>query len=336
MRGALAAPAVAAAVSLLPAPATAEPNTPANASDAQKQLAELSRQAEIITEKVHQAEDAVAAKNKELVQANAEAEIAKNAAAEARSAEHQYRQQVDQLAAASFQGARFDEFAAVLTSGSTQQFLDQMSALDVLAANNKRGLDRLSSVVAAATDADKHAQAAQGQASEAAADAAKLAADLLQRKKDMDQKVSATTVQLNRLTTAERAAIRGQVDMSYINVPPGTAGLALRYALDKRGSYYVWAATGPDTFDCSGLVQWAYRQVNVNLPRSSQAQSTVGAPVSRGDVQAGDLIFFYSDIHHVGIAVDNTRVLHAPQSGDVVRIATIDNMPFHSARRIGS
>jgi cell wall-associated NlpC family hydrolase len=326
---------VVAAVGLLPAPATAEPNAPVNASDAQKQLAELGRQAEIITEQVHQAEDAVAAKNKELAQANADAEIAKNAAAEARSAEGQYRQQVDQLAAASFQGARFDEFAAVLTSGSTQQFLDQMSALDVLAVNNKHGLDRLSGVVAAATDADKHARAAQAQASQAAADAAKLAAELQARQKDMDQKVNATKVQLTRLTNAERAAIRGPADNSIINVPPGTAGLALQYALGKRGSYYVWAATGPDTFDCSGLVQWSYKQVNVYLPRSSQAQSTVGAAVSRGEVQAGDLVFFYSDIHHVGIAVDNTRVLHAPQSGDVVKIGIIDTMPFHSARRIG-
>jgi cell wall-associated NlpC family hydrolase len=62
----------------------------------------------------------------------------------------------------------------------------------------------------------------------------------------------------------------------------------------------------------------------------------VGAPVSRSEVQAGGLVFFYSDIHHVGIAVDTTRVLHEPQPGDVVKIGIIDTVPFHSARRIGS
>ncbi len=101
----------------------------------------------------------------------------------------------------------------------------------------------------------------------------------------------------------------------------GVVGVARRYL----GAPYVWAASGPNSFDCSGFTMFVYRQVGVSLPHSSRAQIGYGQRVSRGNLQAGDLVFFGSPIHHVGIYVGGGMMIHAPHSGAVVRID-----PLHS------
>lgn len=89
------------------------------------------------------------------------------------------------------------------------------------------------------------------------------------------------------------------------------------------GAPYVWAASGPNSFDCSGLTMFVYRQVGVSLPHSSRAQINCGQRVSRGNLQPGDLVFFGSPIHHVGIYVGGGMYLHAPHTGDVVKISSM-------------
>ena len=109
---------------------------------------------------------------------------------------------------------------------------------------------------------------------------------------------------------------------------------ALTTAITKMGVPYVWGATGPNAFDCSGLVQWSYRQMGVNLPRTAAQQSQVGTPVSRGQLRAGDLVFFYSPVSHVGIYLGNNKILNASESGQPVKVSSMANTPFHNARRI--
>ena len=87
------------------------------------------------------------------------------------------------------------------------------------------------------------------------------------------------------------------------------------------GAPYVWGATGPNSFDCSGFTSYVYRQVGVSIPHTSRAQINAGQRVSRGDLAPGDLVFFGSPIHHVGMYVGGGMMIHAPNSGDVVRIA---------------
>ncbi|HSK60402.1 MAG TPA: C40 family peptidase, partial [Actinomycetospora sp.] len=98
---------------------------------------------------------------------------------------------------------------------------------------------------------------------------------------------------------------------------------ALRVALTQQGKPYVWGATGPSTYDCSGLVQWAYRQIGVGLPRVSRQQALVGIPVAPNDARPGDLVFFNSPVSHVGIYVGGGKFLEAPQSGDVVKVSDV-------------
>ena len=98
----------------------------------------------------------------------------------------------------------------------------------------------------------------------------------------------------------------------------------------------MWAAAGPDAFDCSGLVQYAYAAAGVRLPHSSTMQSQMGTPVSRSQLQPGDLVFFYSPVSHVGIYVGDGQMVHASTYGQPVKVASVDAMGgYDSARRIG-
>jgi len=117
--------------------------------------------------------------------------------------------------------------------------------------------------------------------------------------------------------------------------PNAAAQVAVDTALAQLGDAYVWAGAGPDVYDCSGLTQFAYAAAGISLPHSSRMQSTMGVPVARADLQPGDLIFFYDPVGHVGMYIGNGQMVHAPTSGDVVRIANVDQMwGWHSARRL--
>ena len=102
--------------------------------------------------------------------------------------------------------------------------------------------------------------------------------------------------------------------------------------MSKVGSPYVYGASGPSTFDCSGLVMWAYAQAGMSLPRTTGGQSGVGSPVSQSDLQPGDIVLFYGGGHD-GIYAGNGMVVHAPTEGDVVKVAPMQYMPFAGARR---
>lgn len=105
-------------------------------------------------------------------------------------------------------------------------------------------------------------------------------------------------------------------------------------ARSKLGAPYVWAADGPDSFDCSGFTMWVYGQVGVSLPHSSRAQFDSGPHVSRANLQPGDLVFFgRSVIHHVGIYVGGGLFIHAPHTGDVVKISSLNRTDYVGACR---
>lgn len=97
----------------------------------------------------------------------------------------------------------------------------------------------------------------------------------------------------------------------------------VRAALSRLGRPYVWGATGPDRFDCSGLVKWAYAQAGIQLPRTTYEQINVGVPVPRGQVRAGDLVFPHTG--HVQLAIGPDTVVEAPYAGAVVRIGPLES-----------
>jgi cell wall-associated NlpC family hydrolase len=113
------------------------------------------------------------------------------------------------------------------------------------------------------------------------------------------------------------------------------AQMAVDTALAQLGDPYEWAGAGPDTFDCSGLTQYAYGAAGMYLPHSSRLQSATGTPVAYADLQPGDLVFFYSPVSHVGMYIGNGQMVHAPRSGAVVTVVDLAYMPeYAGARRI--
>ncbi|MCE5204407.1 MAG: NlpC/P60 family protein [Actinomycetia bacterium] len=130
----------------------------------------------------------------------------------------------------------------------------------------------------------------------------------------------------------ERASWHPTVD--YGNPSKSPNGSVVAIALSKLGAPYRWGAAGPDAFDCSGFTMWVYAQVGISLPHSSRAQIGVGERVSRANLQPGDLVFFgRSRIHHVGIYIGGGKYVHAPHTGDVVKISSLDRSDYAGACR---
>ncbi|HEY2723307.1 MAG TPA: NlpC/P60 family protein [Pseudonocardiaceae bacterium] len=340
VRGAVTATAVTALVTLVPTPATADPANPDNSgdsSDAVRQLQDLNHQAEVLTEKWHFARDQLDARQADLARANADAGAAAAAGDQARAVEDQYRGQVDQLTNASFQGARLNKLSALLVSKSPNQFLDQMSALDMLATNNKEAMDRLSGAVSQAEQAERRTTDAAARATQAERDAARLEGDLTHARQDMDRQISTVQSRLDKLSRQERASYTSGGFNLPINIPgSGVAADALRAALSKQGSDYVYGADGPSTFDCSGLVKWAFEQAGMSgLPHSAAEQAQMGTSVSRSELQPGDLIALYSPISHIGIYTGSGRYVNAPQTGDVVKVSNVPWSEVTAMRRLG-
>ncbi|MFE4592111.1 C40 family peptidase [Streptomyces laurentii] len=124
--------------------------------------------------------------------------------------------------------------------------------------------------------------------------------------------------------------------------PPSTGGGSsyaakaaevLDFARAQIGKPYVWGATGPGSYDCSGLTQAAWRAAGVTLPRTTWDQVEVGTRVATADLQPGDLVFFYADISHVGIYIGGGKMIHAPKPGAYVREESISYMPIYGSVR---
>jgi cell wall-associated NlpC family hydrolase len=116
--------------------------------------------------------------------------------------------------------------------------------------------------------------------------------------------------------------------------PPPTHGGVVGVALSQLGTPYVWAGSAPGGFDCSGLVMWAYSQVGVALPHSTYAQYGYGVPVSRDQLAPGDLVFF-DGLGHVGIYIGGDQFVHAPHTGDVVKISSL-NEGWYASTYVGA
>ncbi|MEU7558921.1 C40 family peptidase [Streptomyces eurythermus] len=175
-------------------------------------------------------------------------------------------------------------------------------------------------------------------------------AELRRHKKTVTGKLDEARRLLARLSPRQRDAITGapaeRVSRSAadprepleragsVPAPSGRAAMAVAYAYGKLGSPYVWGATGPNAFDCSGLVQAAYRAAGLSLPRTSYAQIDAGRRISRSELRPGDLVFFYPGISHVGIYVGGGRMIHAPNPSAPVRLDPIGQMPFAGATRV--
>ena len=142
----------------------------------------------------------------------------------------------------------------------------------------------------------------------------------------------------------QHEATDAAMSSQYVRDARGVAGnaalKAVAFALAQRGKPYEWGAEGPDRYDCSGLVQTAYATAGVSLPRTARPQYRMTQAVAVTALLPGDLLFFATDpadwntIHHVGIYLGHGLMLHAPTTGDVVRIAPVWWSEFFAATRV--
>lgn len=117
-------------------------------------------------------------------------------------------------------------------------------------------------------------------------------------------------------------------------VSPASANALIANAKQYLGVPYVWGGSTPSGFDCSGFTSYVYRSVGISLPRTSSAQQNVGTRVPLNQLQPGDLVFRGSPAYHVGIYIGGGQYIHAPQTGDVVKIATFKPSMFSTASRV--
>ncbi|MGW5675191.1 NlpC/P60 family protein [Streptomyces sp. NPDC003860] len=163
--------------------------------------------------------------------------------------------------------------------------------------------------------------------------------ELAGHKSSVQRKLAAAESLLAQLTAEQRAAYDAPQDAPSTAAPAAVgatsqrAARAVAYAYGALGKPYVWGATGPASYDCSGLTQAAWRAAGISLPRTTYTQIDAGKRVSRSELAPGDLVFFYPGISHVGLYVGGGRMVHAPRPGAPVRIASIDEMPFAGATR---
>ncbi|HEY3468936.1 MAG TPA: NlpC/P60 family protein [Amycolatopsis sp.] len=327
--GALAAAAVITVVTVAQPSATAAPipalQAPPTGSDALAKYRELAGQAEKLNEDLLKAQDDLTAKQGELDKANADVTAAKNAGTQAADAKQKYQSQVDKFAGASFtSGVAMNKLSALLAGTSTQDFLDRSAALEVIATDKNAAMDNLTGAADKAAAAEKTATDAAKRAQDARDAAAKLASDIEAKKKNLQTQIDQIEAQSRNLSSADKAAQKDTGGAApNVKAPSAAAQKAVDAALSKLGSAYVWGATGPSTFDCSGLMQWAYKQAGISLPRTSSAQAGFGTPVSRSQLQPGDLVAYYSPVSHIGMYIGDGKMVHAPTSGDVVKISPL-------------
>jgi cell wall-associated NlpC family hydrolase len=255
---------------------------------------------------------------------------------QARAAQSAFRAQVDRLTSATFEGVRISSLTAMLISDSPKQFIDKMSALEVLAVSNRTAMDKLAAAVARTEKAELAATDAETRAAVAELDAARIADDVAKARLEMGRQINLVQERLGQLNADEFALYASEGFTDYpIDLVGDTLGIrALRAALTRQGAPYIWGAEGPGTFDCSGLVLWAYRQAGVGLPRVAFDQARAGTPVVSG-LLPGDLIALYWPVSHIGIYVGNGLYINAPQSGDVVKVARVPWRDVTAIRRIG-
>jgi cell wall-associated NlpC family hydrolase len=321
------------AATLLVAPgqATAQPTTVAGLL---AHYHDLSQEAERVNEELLIAQEQVARHQRAADAATKAADDARAVADAARGTVNA-AQDLDQVGDALAARSGLDALSALASSTSPDDLLGRLEGASL--AQQLSGDRELSAeAVAAAEAAEDQASAASAAAARASAKVARGTADLRSRRTDLDRQIAEVREALDNLTPDQRALLAGTDDYGGdVVIPGGNLGGIIEFVISQRGKPYLWGAVGPESYDCSGLVQTAYRRAGVTLPRVSRQQATVGQVVPRGQVRAGDLIFYYRPVHHVAIAVDNTRAVHAPSIGETVKVSEIDAIgPVTVIRRI--
>ncbi|MFF4502374.1 NlpC/P60 family protein [Streptomyces sp. NPDC001401] len=339
-------------VALLSQSANAAPAADGKPSleEVEKKVDDLYRQAESATEKYN------AAKEKTTQQRKSVDTLLDDVAKRTQKLNEE-REQLGSFAAAQYRtGAAAPDTATFLLADSPQDYFDQTQLMGRLTSRQKSAVDdyfteqsatmkkrqEASKSLQTLTETQSSLQTAKSTVQKKLSDARELLSKLtaeekarlaaIQKKKEEEaaQKAAELAKQQAAEEKAKAEAAAQQDQSGSSSTDSGStstsdssyatkAEKALAFARAQIGKPYVWGATGPDSYDCSGLTQAAWKAAGVSLPRTTYDQVNAGTTVSLTDAQPGDLIFFYDDISHVGIYIGNGMMIHAPKPGAYVR-----------------
>lgn len=274
------------------------------------------------------------------------------------------RRTIGEYATAQYRGGGLDGTTSFLLTSDPQQFLDQAHLVERLSDRQEHAMEAFRTQQEATTQKRTEAVRSLQKLSEAQS-------TLATEKKAVKEKLAAAQQLLNTLTAQEKARLAAlekkkqeeaeaaakaiaakekeaqqtAADTSVTGggsttstVASGTyaakADKAIAFAHAQIGKPYVYGATGPNSFDCSGLTQGAWAAAGVSIPRTTYDQVDFGSRVTADQLQPGDLVFFYSDVTHVGLYIGGGKMIHAPHTGTVVKIAPITEMPIYGYARM--
>jgi cell wall-associated NlpC family hydrolase len=338
-------------------PAQAAP-TALTVAEAKAQIEQLQTEAEAVDQDYVGVQQQVEQGKAELAQKQADVRAQTTKVA-------QIRRQVGQVALAQFQNRNVDTAARIFFTSDSDNLLSQVSTVEKVSENQNTVLQDYQEQQAALAELEHSTETDLAVLTQQQQQLSKL-------KAESDAKIVESKKVLAKLTAAEQAALaaadrraaaeaKAKADAALAHgssgatTTPNTSGTsgdtsgtgaitgsgrgatALACARKQRGKPYVFAAAGPNAYDCSGLTSKAWLAAGVTIPRTSEAQSRVGRVVSKADLQPGDLVFFYNAASpsHVGMYVGNGQIIHAPHTGTVVKYAPLSSMPFVGARRPG-
>ncbi|WP_434588652.1 NlpC/P60 family protein [Streptomyces sp. A5-4] len=239
------------------------------------------------------------------------------------------RGELGSVASAQYRTGGIDPSVQLFLSADPDNFLDKAGALDQLSGKQAEALQKIK--------AKQRTLAQQRtEATDKLDDLEDVRKELGDKKQKFQGKLAQAQKLLNTLTAAERAKMQEQEQrasraagdrVELGNEAPASqrGAAALSAAATQQGKPYVSGATGPNSYDCSGLTQWAYAQAGVSITRTTFTQHADGTKIGKSELKPGDLVFF-NNLAHVGLYAGNNQILHAPKPGAVVRYESMDYM----------
>ncbi|MER5215939.1 NlpC/P60 family protein [Streptomyces sp. NPDC002838] len=324
--------AAAAAVALTSQAANAAPSEKPSKDEVKAKVDKLYEEAEQATEKFNGAKEKQEKLQKEIstIQDNV---------ARGQEELNELRDSMGLAAAAQYRTGSIDSSVQLFLSSDPDDYLDKASTMDQLSAQQVDALKKIQ---------EKQRELAQdrSEAAEKLKDLASTRTELGKKKKEVQGKLAQAQKLLNTLTAKEKAALAAEQASASAesagealgaSAGSGRAGAAYAWAQSQLGKPYVYGATGMSSYDCSGLTSRAYAAAGISIPRTSQAQAGVGTKIySVSQLKVGDLVFFFNDLHHVGLYAGNNQIIHAPRTGTVVRYESMSTVggPFMFGVRV--
>jgi cell wall-associated NlpC family hydrolase len=297
-------------------------------ADPKPSLNQLKTQVEDLYSEIESLTEQYNGQRERLKQAQRSAGLAKKTLVKSQTDLEEKRRKAGLFAQDAYMTGGVGSSLALAMSGDPEGYLDRAATTYALQLQQGEEVSQI-------TKAMDIAERAKASANAREVEVKKLVSDLSSHQDKIRKLVAKTETSLFKRALSQAGQTSGRV--TRIDIPiagKGKAAEATKWALTQQLKPYVWGAAGPNSYDCSGLVMWAYQKVGISLPHYTGDQWTAGTHVSRKDMRPGDLVFFYSDLHHMGIYIGGGMMVHAPRTGDVVRVVPLGNRPFAGAVRI--